>query len=63
MATNLKRFTISVTPDMVEKLADAKREIYYNATQNEMIRDLIETGLNSLQTESKKRQGQHDKTA
>lgn len=61
MATNLKRFTISVTPDMKEELTDLKQEKYYNTTQNEMIRELIKKGLIALKTEEK--EAQQEKTA
>ena len=51
MATELKRFTISVTPSMEAKLDSAKQERYYKGTQNDMIRDLIARGLATLQAE------------
>lgn len=51
MATELKRFTISVTPSMEAELDSAKQERYYKGTQNDMIRDLIARGLATLQTE------------
>lgn len=51
MATNLKRFTISVTPSMEISLDKAKQERYYKDTQNDMIRDLIVRGLASLMLE------------
>lgn len=51
MATNLKRFTISVTPSMEVSLDKAKQERYYKGTQNDMIRDLIVRGLASLKRE------------
>ncbi len=53
MATDLKRFTISVTPSMEAELDSAKQERYYRGTQNDMIRDLISRGLASLKDESK----------
>ena len=52
MATDLKRFTISVTPSMEAELDSAKKERYYRGTQNDMIRDLINRGLASLKDES-----------
>ena len=52
-ATDLKRFTISVTPSMEAELDSAKKERYYRGTQNDMIRDLISRGLASLKEESK----------
>ena len=58
MATNLKRFTISVTPSMEAELDSAKKERYYRGTQNDMMRDLISRGLASLKEESKTVSGQ-----
>lgn len=58
MATDLKRFTISVTPSMEAELDLAKKERYYRGTQNDMIRDLINRGLASLKDESKTVSGQ-----
>ena len=52
MATNLKRFTISVTPSMEADLDAVKKECYYKGTQNDMIRDLISRGLVSLKAET-----------
>ena len=52
MATSSKRLTISVTPDMEADLDAAKRELYNNETQNNMIRDLIRRGLQNAKTES-----------
>lgn len=51
MATDMRRFTISVTHNIDMELDKAKREIYYKDTQNEMIRDLIIRGLQNLETE------------
>lgn len=52
METNVKRFTISVTPGMEEELDSAKKEYYYRGSHNDMIRDLISRGLDSLKEES-----------
>lgn len=51
MATELKRFTISVTPSMEISLDKAKQDRYYKDTQSDMIRDLINRGLASLGVE------------
>jgi len=61
MATELRRFTISITPAMDELLDAAKQQTYYRGTQNDMIRDLIERGLKALEAdenEKEKRQKQ-----
>lgn len=54
MSTELKRFTISVTPAMEVELDRAKKECYYKMTQNAMIRDLIMRGLSTLNTNDAK---------
>lgn len=51
MSTDLKRFTISVTPDIEADLDTVKKEHFYKATKNEMIRTLIIKGLDALKTE------------
>lgn len=51
MATDLKRFTVSITSSMEEGLDKVKKELYYKDTQSSMIRDLIIRGLRSLEQE------------
>ena len=51
MATELKRFTISITPEMEADLDSLKQRLYYRNTRNTMIRDLIVRGLASLEAE------------
>lgn len=49
MATDMKRFTISITKDMEIQLDRMKQSKYYNTTRNKMIQDLICLGLESMQ--------------
>lgn len=51
MATALKRFMISVTPNMEADLNVLKKERFYNDSQAEMLRYVIGVGLSSLNTE------------
>lgn len=51
MATDLKRFTISISPKMEADLDSAKQRRYYRDTQNDMIKDLIVRGLSVLENE------------
>lgn len=51
MATDLKRFTISITKNMERSLDNLKKEFYYKDNRNTMIRDLIIRGLESLERE------------
>lgn len=51
MATDMKRFTISVTDDMEERLDRLKQAKYYKVTKNRMIQDLICIGLDTMQDE------------
>lgn len=48
MATDLKRFMISVTPSMEADLNVLKKERFYNNSQAEMLRYVIGLGLKSL---------------
>ncbi len=54
MAENIKRFTISVTSGMEAELDSVKKEYYDRETQNDMLRDLISRGLDSLKDETHK---------
>lgn len=51
MATDMKRFTISVTKQMETDLDKIKQEKYYNTTKNKMIQDLIVLGLEVMKKE------------
>lgn len=45
MATDNKRFMVSVTPDIESRLDELKQRQFYNKTQSEMLRYLIDLGL------------------
>lgn len=51
MATDMKRFTISVTKDMETDLDKIKQEKYYNTTKNKMIQDLLILGIEVMKKE------------
>lgn len=51
MATNQKRFMISVTSSMEADLDALKKERFYNDSQAEMLRYVIGLGLKSLKRE------------
>lgn len=52
MPTKLKRFTFVITPDMKEPLDSLKREMFYNRTQSDMIRELITAGIRAMKAET-----------
>lgn len=47
MATKNKRLTISLPPDMEKQLDMVKRKQFYNKSQSDMIRHLINLGLSA----------------
>lgn len=51
MATDMKRFTISVTKEMETALDNIKQAKYYNTTKNKMIQDLIILGIEVMKKE------------
>ncbi|QHQ59446.1 hypothetical protein Ana3638_00405 [Anaerocolumna sedimenticola] len=55
MATELKRMTFVVTPEMEPLLDGFKKDFFYNRTQSDMIRTLVEAGLEALATEKKEK--------
>jgi len=54
MSTTNKRFTISVTKDIFDRLNAVKKEQYYDKSQSEMVRDAIEKGLKAIEKKSRK---------
>lgn len=48
MAAEPKRLTLVVTEDMELLLARAKKELFYDKTQSEMIRELLAAGLDAV---------------
>lgn len=50
-STMIRRFTISITEEMEHDLDWAKKEVYYQTSQNAMLRDLIARGLAALEAE------------
>lgn len=49
MASKLKRITFVLTPEMEPLLDGMKKERFYNCSQSEMIRTLVEEGWKSVQ--------------
>ena len=50
-STMIRRSTISITEKMEHDLDWAKKEVYYQTSQNAMLRDLIARGLAALEAE------------
>ena len=48
MSSKLKRMTFVVTPEMEPLLDGIKKEMFYNCSQSEMIRTLVEEGWNAI---------------
>lgn len=53
MAADSKRITIRVTSEMEPQLNKIKNDYFSNCSNSEMIRMLIETGLNSIEKTEK----------
>lgn len=51
MATNMKRFTISVNDEIEMQLDRLKQARYYNASKNKMVQDLLVLGIAEMQKE------------
>ncbi len=62
MSTDMKRFTISITPDIEQGLNKLKKEQFYDKAQSEMVRYLIKLGLNFVSSEQIKHQNKQGKT-
>lgn len=48
MASKRKRMTLVITPEMELSLAGIKKELFCNCSRSEMIRALVEQGLNVI---------------
>lgn len=53
MLTDMKRYTISVSPEMEQEINQMGNKYFGNKAQSEIIRSLIHLGLESLKTEEK----------
>lgn len=51
MATELKRMTFVVTPEVEELLNSVKKEMFYNRTKSDMIRELVSAGVRAIKAE------------
>ena len=60
MATECKRMTFAVPPEM-EAIMDEAKKMFYDQTRSEMIRTLIVAGLASLKSE--REQGESEQSA
>ncbi len=54
MPSKLKRLTFVVTPEMEPLLDEIKKEMFYNCSQSEMIRTLVEEGWNAIKNENQR---------
>ena len=42
--------TFAVTPEIEKSLKEVKKEIFYNTTQSDMLRELIAAGIYAIKT-------------
>lgn len=63
MATELKRLTFVVTPEMEEPLRSIKKEFYFDKTQSEMIRDLVNAGVRAFKADASEEPYAYDQKA
>ena len=53
MSTSMKRFSVSVTPDLEKRLDTIKKELFYKKTQTQMLREVIKRGLDSFEHDNR----------
>ncbi|MBE5800389.1 MAG: hypothetical protein E7321_10660 [Clostridiales bacterium] len=49
-----KRLTFVVTSEIEAQMKDMKREIYFDRTQSDMIRELVAAGIRSYRTKGER---------
>jgi len=52
MSANLKKISVTLTPEIECRLDKTQKELFCNRDQSDMIRAVIEAGLDSLDQES-----------
>ena len=62
MPTKMKRFTLTVTPEMEVYLDELKRTEFYNKSCAEMYRYILDTGLNIIESDKQNMQCKPAKT-
>ena len=50
MATTMKRLTFVVTPEMEVLLTRFKKQMFFDRTQSDMIRELVSAGMRALES-------------
>lgn len=60
MSSKHKRITFVVTPEMEPLLDEMKKEKFYNRTQSEMIRTLVESGLNAITDDNQNKRSEQN---
>ena len=53
MSTELKRVTFVITPELEAPLDSIKKELFYNKTKSDMIRELVLAGMRALDEKNK----------
>ncbi len=61
MPTDMKRFTISATPEMIKAAEELKKCEFYNKTYAEMYRHILLAGLDSMKANSTLKVGVENK--
>lgn len=63
MATELKRMTFVVTPEMEEPLNSIKREMFYNRTQSDMVRELVSAGIRAIKAKKAEKENKCERAS
>ncbi|MBQ8617705.1 MAG: hypothetical protein IJ418_09355 [Clostridia bacterium] len=61
MSGQSKRLTFVVTPEIEAQMKEMKREVYFDRTQSEMIRELVAAGVRSCKAENEQAEAERKK--
>lgn len=56
MATSMKRFMLTVAPEMERTLDELKQKMFYNKSYSEMYRYILEVGMSAIKSSDFERQ-------
>lgn len=63
MRTTLTRMTFTVTEEMEDPLREFKKEMFYDRSQSEMIRELVLAGIRASKQEKTEKKKGHDRAS
>jgi len=62
MATDMKRFTLTVTPEIEQGVEELKQRYFYNKPYSELYRHIINAGVSAIKSGAYQQKDERDVT-